>query len=274
MTADQELVDRLDEVWRAIDGFAPALTEDEWKRPTEVPGWSVQDNLVHLTAVEAMLLGCPLPKADLPELPAHVKNDFGRANERWIATRRSWTGADAYAEFHEVTRARLAQLRALDPAGFDADSWTPMGPGTVRMLLPFRIFDCWVHEQDMRRAVDRPGDLDTPAAEFALDMMAGALGFIVGKKAAAPEGTVVVFSLGEPLARELVVAVVGGRAALVAPHEAPGDPTVVLRTGTEDFARLLSGRIEAAAALADGTVVVAGDEDLGRRVLGEINYLF
>ena len=274
MTTDRELVDLLDGVWSAIDGFAPSLTEAEWKRATDLPGWSVQDNLVHLTAIEAMLLGRPLPKADVAELPAYVKNDFGRANERWVESRRSWAGAEAYAEFREVTRARLAQLRALDTAGFDAESWTPMGPGTVRTMLSFRIFDCWVHEQDMRRALERPGDLDTPVADFSLGMMAGALGFIVGKKAAAPEGAVVVFSLGGPLARELVVAVVDGRAALVAPDAPPGDPTVVLRAGTEDFARLVTGRIDAERALGAGAITVEGDDDLGRRVVAEINYLF
>ena len=42
-----------------------------------------------------------------------------------------------------------------------------MGPGTVRDLLPFRIFDSWVHEQDMRRAVHRAGNLDSDAARLA-----------------------------------------------------------------------------------------------------------
>jgi uncharacterized protein (TIGR03083 family) len=274
VTADQELVDRLDEVWISIDGFARGLADDEWARPTEVPGWSVQDNLVHLTAIEAMLLGRPLPKADIPELPAHVKNDFGRANERWIESRRSWSGADCFAEFHEVTRERVAQLRALDTTGFDADSWTPMGPGSVRTMLPFRIFDCWVHGQDMRRALGRPGDLDTPAAEFAYGMMTGALGFIVGKKAGAPDGAVVVFALDGPLARELTVAVTGGRARRVDEAPVGTSATVTVRTDTETFARLLNGRLDPLDQLAAGTVVLDGDEGLGRRVLDEINYLF
>ncbi len=274
MTADQDLVDRLDEVWTSIDGLASDLTADEWARPTEVPGWSVQDNLVHLTAIEAMLLGRPLPKADIPELPAHVKNDFGRANERWIESRRSWSGADCAVEFHEVTRERIASLRALDDEGFGADSWTPMGPGTVRTMLPFRIFDCWVHEQDMRRALGRPGDLDTPVAEFAYGMMQQALGFIVGKKAGAPDGAVVMFALDGPLARELTVAVVDGRARLVDAAPAGAGATVTIRTDTETFARLLNGRLDPQEQLAAGTVVLDGDEGLGRRVLAEINYLF
>jgi uncharacterized protein (TIGR03083 family) len=274
VTADQELVDRLDEVWTSIDGLVSDLTADEWARPTEVPGWSVQDNLVHLTAIEAMLLGRPLPKADITELPAHVKNDFGRANERWIESRRSWSGADCAAEFRQVARERVAQLRALDTTGFDADSWTPMGPGTVRAMLPFRIFDCWVHEQDMRRALGSTGDLDTPVAEFAYGMMQQALGFIVGKKAAAPDGAVVVFALTGPLARDLTVAVVDGRARLVDSVPAGRAATLTVRTDTETFARLLNGRLDPLEQLSAGAVVLDGDEGLGRHVLAEINYLF
>ena len=63
-----------------------------------------------------------------------------------------------------LTTERIVKLRALDEAGFGADSWTPMGPGTVRTLLPFRIFDSWVHEQDMRRAVGREGNLASASA--------------------------------------------------------------------------------------------------------------
>ena len=149
-----------------------------------------------------------------------------------------------------------------------------MGPGTVRTMLPFRIFDCWVHEQDMRRALSRPGDLDTAVAEFAYGMMRQALGFIVGKKAGAADGAVVVFALDGPLAHELTVAVVEGRARLVDSAPAGAAATVTVRTDTETFARLLNGRLDPLEQLAAGTVALDGDEGLGRRVLAEINYLF
>src|SRR5205085_861460 len=96
--------------------------------------------------------------------------------------------------------------------GFGGESWTPVGPGTVRDLLPFRIFDSWVHEQDMRRAVGRPGDLDSRAAELTQHMMVDAMPFVVGKKVAPPEGSTVVFSLSGLLPREVAIAVQGGRA--------------------------------------------------------------
>ncbi len=221
MPTDPQLVDMLEDLWGSIADLGGGLDEVEWKRPTECPGWTVQDNLVHLTALERFILDDPLPTEDVADDLPHVKNDVGKANERWIESRRAWTGADALAEFRVATAARIEQLRALDQAGFDAESWTPMGPGTVRSLLPFRIFDSWVHEQDMRRAVDRPGDLDSAAAELAVSMMVDVLPFIVGKKAGAPDGSTIVLVLTGPLARTTAVEVVDGRARPVA--AAPDD---------------------------------------------------
>ena len=35
--------------------------------------------------------------------------------------------------------------------------------------MRIRVFDCWLHEQDIRDAVGRPGGEDGPAASVALD---------------------------------------------------------------------------------------------------------
>jgi uncharacterized protein (TIGR03083 family) len=275
MPGDQELVDRLDEVWASIDELGAELDQAAWDLPTECPGWSVQDQLAHVAHVEGRLLGRADLDDELPESLPHVRNPFGRINEVFVASRRLWSGADVLAEFHEVTRQRIEVLRGYSADDFGADSWTPVGPGTVRDLLPFRMFDSWVHEQDMRRAVGRPGDLDTPVADACLGMMTAAMPFVVGKQASAPEGSVVVFSLTAPLAREVVVGVVDGRGTLLA--AAPDvrvAPMARLVMSTETFARLGCGRISGDDALASGDVTVDGDLPFGRSVVGAMNYMF
>lgn len=276
MTADQELVDRLDEVWASIDALGAELGDADWKRETECPGWTVQDNLAHLSNIEARLLGRPDPDHALPDDLPHVKNSFGKINEMFVDSRRSWSGAEVLAEFHEVTRERVAGLRALSTEEFGADSWTPMGPGAVRDLLPFRIFDSWVHEQDMRRAVGRPGDLDTAVAAHGLGMVTASMSFVVGKKVGTPEGSVVVFSLSGPLARDVVVGIVDGRGRLLdgSPADPPNNPTVRLRMSTETHARLGCGRIDPTATVAAGDVTFEGDAALGQRIVDQMNYLF
>ena len=270
MSSDRTLVDQLEQVWASIADLGRTLDEAEWKTPTEVPGWTVQDNLVHVTGLEWMLLGRPAPQHVIPDDLPHVKNDFGRSNEVFVDSRRRNAGAEALAEFEAVTADRLAQLRGFGPDDFGAPSFTPVGPGTVRDLLPFRVFDSWVHEQDMRRAVGRPGDLEGPVADLAMSRVVRALPFIVGKKVAPPDGTTVAFELVAPLAGRHAV-VVEGRARLL--EEAPARPTAVIRTDGETLARLACGRLQPGAALAAGTVSVVGDAALGRRVVEQLNFV-
>jgi uncharacterized protein (TIGR03083 family) len=270
MATDQELVAQLEHVWRSVHGLGIELTEAEWKTPTEVPGWTVQDNLTHLSALESRLLGKPEPDHQIPDGLAHVKNDFGRSNEVFVDSRRAWSGADALGEFDEVTRERVAQLHRSSTGDFGAESWTPVGPGTVRDLLPFRVFDAWVHEQDMRRAVNRPGDLDGPVADSARARILASLPFVIGKKVAPPEGSTVVFELSAPLASRAAIRMEGRARRL---DEVPATATVTIRTDGERLTRLACGRGDPAAVVASGAVTFEGDAALGRRVVESLNFL-
>lgn len=265
---DRALVDHLEEVWTRLADLGAGLSEADWVHPTAVPGWTVQDNVAHLTDLERMLLGRPPVDHVLPEGLAHLHNDVGTRNEVFVDARRSWTGAAVLAEFVEVTGARLALLRACGAEDFVAESWTPMGPGTVRDLLPFRAFDSWVHEQDVREALGRPGGCTGPAAEAAMDRIVGTLGYVVGKKVAPPDGTVVVVVTTAPLERTVALEVSGGRAGPRA--TAPTDPTVRITMTGDAYARLACGRAGPDAA----PVTLDGDAALGRRILAELNFLF
>lgn len=270
-TNDQELVDRLEEVWASIDSMCANLTEAQWKMPTDLPGWSVQDNVVHISGIESAVLGRSVPDHTPPDYE-HVKNDIGKHNEVWVDSRRSWSGAEVLGEFREVTGERLRQLRGFDDTDFDAESWTPAGPGTVRDLLPFRIFDSWAHEQDIRRAVDQPCDLASPVADLAFERVLSALPYVVGKKVGPPDGTTVVFSLSGARPTTIAIGVEGGRAkALSSPPDAA---TVTLAMDAQTLACLGLGRWDPVAVLDDGQVTISGDGALGRAVVDQMNFMF
>jgi uncharacterized protein (TIGR03083 family) len=279
---DQDWVDRLELAWSSLGGLGAELAEPEWDLGTDVPGWSVRDNLTHVTGIEWWQLGRPRPDHVVEPQPAHVRNELGRRNEVFVDSRRGWSGAAVLAEFVETTAARVAQLRGFGPECFGADSWTPVGPGTVRDFLPFRVFDTWVHEQDIRRAVGRPGHWDGPVADVALSRIIGALGFVVGKRVAAPDGTVVAIDTTGPGARSLDVVVAGGRATVRAgarerhdggPADARPTPTVALAMSTECFVRLACGRLEPADAWAEGSIVAEGHRTLGATVVEQLNFV-
>ena len=206
MPTNQELVDMMAHVWRSIEGLCESLSEEEWKIPTDCPGWSVQDQVAHLGGSESRILGNPAPD-HTPAETGHVKSEGGMSNEVVVDYRRSWTGRQVLDEFRELTGQRMTDLRALSDEDFAAETETPLGPAPVSEFISIRIMDAWVHEQDIRRALAQPGELDGPTAAHALGRILRAMPFVVARRAQAPDGATVVFDVSGPAGRVLPVVV-------------------------------------------------------------------
>lgn len=262
------VVEALAETWASLADLGAGLSADEWRVPSGLPGWTVKDLYAHIVGTESSLAGEPAPDAG-PDVRAypHVHNDIGALNEAWVESLRPLPGAEVLARLRSVTARRLEALEAMTEEEFSADSWTPAGPGTYGRFMQIRVYDCWVHEQDARDALGRPGHESGPAAEQALDEVERALGYIVGKKAAVPDRSAVTFDLTGPVTRTIHVAV-DGRAAVVASLDRPA--AVVARMPEPVFLRLAAGRLRASDHL--GEVVLEGDADLGRRVVESLNF--
>ena len=230
----------------------------------------MKDNVSHLIGIENLLRGAP---ADPPpaERAPHVRNDVGAFNEASIAARRDRPGAHVLAEFRTIAAERIAALRALPDEKWDEVGPTPTGPNTYRHFMRMRVFDSWVHEQDIRRALGFNGHLDGPVVELVLDWHRRNLGYVVGKRAGAPEGAVVVFDVTGPTAERIAIGVENGRAALV-DGSGPADTTLTL--DVEAYNALLCGRWTASTALDQGRLRIDGDVELGRRVADAMGYVF
>ena len=270
MSTDRPVVANLATVWRSLDGLLAGLADTDWERPTECPGWTVKDQVSHLIGTESLLLGRPSPPGPA-ELPDYVKNPMGERNEAWVAERRARPPADVLAEFREVTGARLAALRSMTDEQMAAITVGPTGQVPYEEFMRIRVMDNWVHEQDIRRAVGQAGHLDGVAVVASLARFTSALPFVVGKRAAAPEGTTVVLELTGPVEETVAASVTDGRGRpVVAPDT---DATVHIRMTAETYTRLSCGRLTAAQALADGAVSVEGDRALGERVLAGMSIM-
>lgn len=247
--------------WAAIAALTEQFDRAQWNSPTPCPGWAARDVVAHMLGTELMLAGEPTPDVELPALD-HVHNDIGRVNEKWVAHLRDLDTATLLKQFRDVTSARADTLAAMTDAEFDAPSWTPEGPGTFGGFMRIRTFDCWMHEQDLRDAVDSPGGDAGAAAQLSQREMVGKLGYIVGKRAAAPDGSTVTVALTGPHAQTLHLQV-DGRARML--DQAPADPSVTLTLPASVFARRYGGRITAAQAGA--ATRIEGDGQLGARIL-------
>ena len=152
--ANQQLVDMMEHVWRSIGELCDGLSEEEWKTPTECPGWTVQDQVSHLAGSETGILGDPDPDhSPSEEALAHTRSDQGRRNEIVVDFRRPWAGAQVLSDFRAKTARRVEFLRSRSDDEFAAEMQTPVGPAPMSEFISIRIMDAWVHEQDIRRAV-------------------------------------------------------------------------------------------------------------------------
>jgi uncharacterized protein (TIGR03083 family) len=260
----------LGEVWASLGDLLGELSESDWSRPSPLPGWSVQDNVAHIIGTEAMLAGEPGPSVEIDrEANPHVRNDIGAFNEQWVASMRGKAPDEVLARFEEITRSRLATLTAMTEEEWNAESFTPAGKDTFGRFMQIRVFDCWLHEQDIRDAVGRPGHESGLAVDVVLDEMATALGFVVGKKAGAAPGDRVTFALTDSgvVVRELHVEV-AERAAVVSSLSGPA--TVVLTMPIGVMTRRCAGRVGSDELL--DQVTIDGNLALASRILENQSY--
>ncbi|MGH3355521.1 MAG: maleylpyruvate isomerase family mycothiol-dependent enzyme [Nocardioidaceae bacterium] len=242
-----------------VEDLVAELDDAEWARPTDCPGWSVRDVVAHLAAIESELAGAPGPDVDGEVIGTRdVTTAYTRAG---IEERRDRTPAELVSEFVEAVRTRMTSLDADPPQ--DPDGSPPVTPGGIgwdwQTLLRNRVVDLWVHEQDIRRAVERPGGMQSPGAQVVAATFTAALPFVIGKKASAVPGSSVVVDLD---GRQMGYAVgPDGRCRGVEPI--PHDPTVRLELGVETFTILGAGRRDPLTTDAQ----VSGDRDLGERIL-------
>jgi uncharacterized protein (TIGR03083 family) len=255
------LVKALVDEWSSIDELLAGLPPQDWSRPTVLPGWSVQDVVAHVVGAELGLAGEQPPITKDVKGFDHVHNDIGTINEYWVDWLRAETPAQVLVRFRDAIANRTRILESMSDEDFNAPSWTPSGKDTYARYMRIRLFDCWMHEQDIREALGQHGNEAGPCAEISVDEIKAALGYIVGKRAAAPDGASVTFRLTGPVERDLHV-VVEGRARVADELPEPATTTLVLSSSL--FTRLCGGRAPVADRLAE--IRFEGDTELGHRV--------
>jgi len=265
------LVDAWAQSMQSLIDLGRTMRPDDAARPTDCPGWTVLDQIAHVASAEAMVAGEPVPEVDVSR-HAHVRHSFGELMERYVESRRGRELEEVLDELEERLAERLAVYRG-------GAEWaelvvpSPFGPVRAGDRLGIRTFDVWMHEQDVREALERPGGLDTGAAAHSVSRLFAALPRIVAKDAAIEPGNAVVLDLTGPT--------VGRAGARVEEHdgkargiplftgEADEHPDVVTTSLTMSTA--VAGRLAGARrAPEDLHVVVHGDDDVARRVMANM----
>jgi uncharacterized protein (TIGR03083 family) len=248
----------------SISELVTPLVEGEWNRATDCTGWSVRDVVSHVIGVECELLGDPRPIHTLPRDLYHVTNEITRYMEVPVDVRRCHTAPEMTAELEYTIIRRSRQLRNEKRAP-DAMLRGPLGKQTtLEEALQWRAFDVWVHDQDLRRALHTPGNLDAPGAHVARDVLLDKLPQVVAKDAGASANSAVVVDVSGPLEFMRTVRVDAAGKGSISGSPSLG-PAVTLMLDWETYARLACGRVKPEA-VAD-RIKVEGDQKLADAIL-------
>jgi uncharacterized protein (TIGR03083 family) len=264
MTDRERLAGYVDVWWEAVDHFTTLLEDlspEEWAAPTDLAGWDVHDVAAHIAHLEGVLAGAPEETVEVGQ-PAHVTGLMGLYTEQGVVARKDHSPDALINEIRAAATARHTALLADPPSDGTAKPERVFGGigWDWQTLLRNRPLDVWMHEQDVRRATGRPGNLDSRAARHTADYLAESLGMVLAKRVGADPGTTVVLEIdgAEPVAFGVTDERRGVRL-----DDLPGDPTTRIRTDRESFIVLAGGRRTPE----PGAVTVSGDEKLGQRVL-------
>ena len=255
----------LEEIWSSITSLTENLSDEQWAAPTDCPGWDVKDHLSHIIGTERSMSGDAAPPLDVAAV-SHVKNPIGEANERWVVARRGVPGAQVRLEFIEVMAERCRALRTLDAEGFEKVGWSPIGKVPFRVFLEVRAMDCWIHEQDLRLALDRPGGRGGRGEEVSLFRVEQALGQVLGKGVRPPEGTSISLAIDGPFPSRHRYEIVEGRARSIA----GATSTATVELDALVYLLRFSGRISSARLLDDRGTVISGDPTLAEAFVGAL----
>ncbi|MEV6132172.1 maleylpyruvate isomerase family mycothiol-dependent enzyme [Streptomyces violaceusniger] len=268
MTVHPSLQTSIDAWTHSIDAISELvnpLAEREWNLATECPGWSVRDVVSHVIGLECEMLGDPRPIHSLPRDLFHVTNELSRYMEVQVDVRRCHTAPEMTSELEYTVIRRGRQLRNEKRAADAMVRWPGGSEVTLGEALMKRVFDVWVHEQDLRRALNKPGNLDSPGATITRDLLLSALPKVVAKDAGAAPQSAVVFDVNGPLEFMRTVRVDADGQGSIDGSVSLG-PTATLSLDWETYVRLACGRVRPEAV--SERLKIEGDQQLAEAILG------
>lgn len=269
------LLEAYDQCVQAVIDLGWSCREADFAAATECPGWTVKDQISHVVGLEKTFAGIHREPIDVPDYD-HVLTDLARAVEVDVEARRSWPGRDVVTELADFHAERMEQLQVTG-RGVDEVVGGAFGPDTTfGQQLRSRILDVWVHEQDIRAALDRPGDLDSAGAATFTGAVLEALPRIAARVARIEPGHAIVLDVTGPIVAREGARVTNGEDGrpygelLFSGHDRPiGDEQLDVTTiqlTTDALTRRAAGR----RSTDQIRYTVIGDEQVARRLLDAI----
>jgi uncharacterized protein (TIGR03083 family) len=177
---------------RTLDLLRP-LEPSRLDASTALPGWRIREVVAHLITTDAASVTGRI----LPVVLRGSTEVIERWNERQVAKWADRPVPELLAGLERWGRRFATFARAFPASMYRLSFPTLWGRGPAGLLLWSRVYDEWIHRQDMRRALGLKDDaLDMASvAEFMLE----ALSHDLRRWPAGPAGIVAVSLSGVPL---------------------------------------------------------------------------
>jgi len=241
---------------------------DRWDAPSAAAGWRNRDVIGHLAAQE-VAAAASVAEEPLTELEEFRKSLEGArfsldAFNEWTVQRR------AGEPFRSVVTewGRAADLFLARAAKVAPEEWTArrvawvVGEIGVSYLIQSRVVEWWLHGEDIRASADLEPRLEHPPIHSVNDLAIRMIPYALALAGLSfPRASVRV---------ELSAAGGGSWHHGLAPHDVPPrgkEPDAVIEGRAYAFALVAGRRIPAEYYLADGTLLIGGDIELGETVL-------
>jgi uncharacterized protein (TIGR03084 family) len=142
-----------------LDVFVAGLDEPDWRRPTPAEGWSIADQIGHLTYFDgAATRALTAPEMFRAEVEVTLE-DGADFTEHQLDEARAMASDELLSSWRQGRRALLAAVAAADP-----DARVPWygPPMSLASFVSARLMEAWAHGQDVvdglgvsRAATDR-----------------------------------------------------------------------------------------------------------------------
>lgn len=250
----------------ALDRVLIETAPDLWSRPAAV-GWSVRELILHLYAVDGLLLAA---------LRGRTAADDGRADDdpvtRTLAVHhqaRDWPIEVVWQRWYERAERLCA---AVHQAGRDPAAWTvAVGPlaAPVNDHLIARAFETWIHARDVAATAGMhppdPGAPDLHAmADLSLRLLASPWAATTAARTGRITGPALQVTLAGPGGGTWTLDLTGAHEVGTASGRGPAGPVEgALSVGIVDFCLVVGDRLPASALHRR----VAGDDQLATDLL-------
>ena len=161
-TLREEIRAELESTRQAYHALLGTLSEEDWKKPSGNPAWTVGQLMVHMTFAPRMLpADVKLSRRGgwMPNLPAFLFNWSNVLMTRWAARKESvHTVGALYDAAHSNALGVLETIQDEEwSLGREYPDWDPLLSGfvTLERLFRYLVIHFEVHEEQVRQGLEK-----------------------------------------------------------------------------------------------------------------------